>query len=136
MDVFWFGDSWSSRGPQLSEAERVDIPVGQQCIECSVRLTERDRGVVTECSPRVWRSFWLDLGGVELSACCYHAKCWFRFVEAGEVSGEQLARSHGAMKRTKGARVEQGEVVHEESHSISAGDDSEIAIPGHGWGSK
>jgi hypothetical protein len=63
-------------------------------------ITERDRGVITSCSGRVWGGFDLDFDGDRMRVCGYHLSCWLGLVVGGELSHEVLARLPDERERT------------------------------------
>lgn len=96
MRIRWFGaEPWNT---VLCEEEyKVDTPVGTKCLECTKPIGVRDRGIVTECSPRIWGHWTLKHGDKLLSVCSYHLACFLAVVEGGHVEGTRIEeRSHGA----------------------------------------
>lgn len=122
--LMWFGDPWMEHGIP-AEFERVGVPVGQSCIECTQQFREQDRGVVTLCSTRVWGGFMLAVGGSDVRVCGYHLRCWLALVVGNQVSNTVTDRLPGRRDEIQEMLGHKGdEVVHD-----VGGWRQEIAIP-------
>ena len=134
MRVKWFGDPWPNalhRAPICeSDADRVEIPVGSKCLDCEKAIVERDRGVITACSPNIWGSWELTWNGKIFRVCSYHLSCWLSSVVGEKMSGEILARMNGATE--KAVPVSVGEISDEKLAEVM--EEWSEGTPGRGWG--
>jgi hypothetical protein len=93
MEIRWFGEPWgnSYRAPICSSDDnKVDVPVGHECIECGFKFKESSQGIVTPCSPSIWGHWFLNGEPV----CAYDLSCWLQEVVGGEMSHRILERMH------------------------------------------
>ncbi len=85
MHIRWFGEPWNNT--LCAETEyQIPAPVESKCIECTRPIEEKDRGVVTACSPSIWGSWDLLVDNQSRSVCSYHLLCFLEQVVGGEPS--------------------------------------------------
>lgn len=146
MHVRFFGNPWPNedRRAPVCEHEEFRVPVdhvvGRNCIECDKPITERDRGVITACSMRIWGHFFLKLDETvdpetgeiepagEYPVAVYHLLCWLKEVVGGEMSAKIADR----MRLNAGDKPLTNEQIDEmEEAGLSTG--RETHDPGEGW---
>lgn len=146
MRVRFFGAPWPSeerRAPICSSdvwKVQVESVAGNRCIQCENVITERDRGVITACTSRIWGHFWLDLPGFEADGdhdgepagtypvAAYHLLCWLKEVVGGEMS-EKVASRMRLNPGDKPLTAEEIDMM--EESGLSTG--REEHEPGKGW---
>lgn len=129
MQVRWFGQSWNAS--VCLPNNKVDIPVGTKCLECNKKITERDRGLITACSGRLWGSWQLAIGGYLHQVCSYHLACFLELVVGGQVEDTEVERRmRGATSMVIDEPIKDGAMLIEEQIADTA---EEEHVRGRGW---
>lgn len=132
MHVRYFGEPWpNAENPApvcADDTYKIATPVGTKCIQCGKKITEKDRGVVTAASPRLWEHWHLAVTGYLHTVVTYHLSCFLEVVLGGEIAGTVVEqRARGAEQHP----LEEGETAPAPQVEDEAAE--ETHQPGKGW---
>lgn len=128
--IWWFGKINPSR--HVETENQIETPLNSKCPECTKKIGERDRGIVTVCNDGIWGAWQLMIRGELHRVISYHLNCWFAIVENGAIEGTRVEeRMRGAKSEIlKGLIEEPALVIPVDPADLPA---TEEAKPGRGW---